>query len=342
LVKKVQKTIFLYTRKYNTKKMGFANFSLFSVPLQKKRDKTHSMYHNPVMLQECLEGLNIKPEGIYVDLTFGGGGHSKAILERLAGKGKLYAFDQDADAGEEAEKIDSPHFQFIDGNFRHFKRYLRLHNVPPVDGILADLGVSSHQFDTPARGFSIRFEGELDMRMNQQSDLTASHILATYSEEKLRNMLYMYGEVSNAKVLTNSLIRQRIKKPITTIQELKEVCLQHAPRNKQMQYLAQVFQALRIEVNDEMKALEEMLLQMPEAIKKDGRLVVLTYHSLEDRLVKNFIQKGKFEGEVEKDVYGNFYIPFEGVNRKVIIPSDEEISANSRARSAKLRVATRV
>lgn len=324
------------------KKWVLQIFRYFLYLCTKKRDKIYRMYHNPVMLQECLEGLNIKPEGIYVDLTFGGGGHSKAILERLAGKGKLYAFDQDADAGEQAEKIDSPHFQFIDGNFRHFKRYLRLHNVPAVDGILADLGVSSHQFDTPERGFSIRFEGELDMRMNQQSDLTASHILATYSEEKLRAMLYMYGEVSNAKILTNSLIRQRIKKPITTIQELKEVCLQHAPRNKQMQYLAQVFQALRIEVNDEMKALEEMLLQMPESIKKEGRLVVLTYHSLEDRLVKNFIQKGKFEGEVEKDVYGNFYVPFEAVNRKVIIPTDEEVSANSRARSAKLRVATRV
>jgi 16S rRNA (cytosine1402-N4)-methyltransferase len=300
------------------------------------------MYHIPAMLSECLEGLAIKPEGVYVDLTFGGGGHSKAILERLSGKGKLYAFDQDEDAGKEAEKIDNPHFQFIEGNFRHFKRYLRVYGVQEVDGILADLGVSSHQFDTPERGFSIRFEGDLDMRMSQQGELTAKDILNSYTNEKLKHIFYSYGEIDNAKVLTQSIIRERIKKPLATIQELKQICLKHAPRNKQTQYLAQVFQALRIEVNDEMKALEDMLLQMPEAIKQGGRLVVLTYHSLEDRLVKNFIQKGKLEGEVEKDLYGNFYVPFEAVNRKPLTPTETEITENSRARSAKLRVATRI
>lgn len=300
------------------------------------------MYHNPVMLSECLEGLDIKPEGTYLDLTFGGGGHSKAILERLAGKGKLFAFDQDEDASKEAEKIQSPHFKFIDGNFRYFKRYLRILGIQEVDGILADLGVSSHQFDTPERGFSIRFEGDLDMRMNQQDELSAKEIITTYEEAKLRHLFYTYGEINNAKALVGSILRERIKHPITTVQELKEICLMHAPRNKQTQYLAQVFQALRIEVNDELKALEDMLLQTTDTIKKGGRLVVLTYHSLEDRLVKNFIQKGKFEGEIEKDVYGNFYVPFEAINRKPIVASESELASNSRARSAKLRVAVKV
>ncbi len=298
-------------------------------------------YHNPVMLSACIEGLDIKPEGTYLDLTFGGGGHSKAILERLAGKGKLFAFDQDEDAGKEAEKIDSPHFKFIDGNFRHFKRYLRVHGIQTVDGILADLGVSSHQFDTPTRGFSIRFEGALDMRMNQQDALSAQEILAKYPEEKLLYLFYQYGEINNAKALVNSLLRARISEPIQTIQALKEICLKHAPHKKQTQYLAQVFQALRIEVNDELKALEEMILQTTECIKEGGRLVVLTYHSLEDRLVKNFIQKGKLEGEVEKDIYGNFYVPFQAINRKPITATEAELASNSRARSAKLRIAQR-
>jgi len=300
------------------------------------------MYHNPVMLAECMEGLNIRPDGIYIDLTFGGGGHSKAILERLGKGGKVFAFDQDEDARLEAEKIDNPQFQFIEANFRHFHRYLRLYGVQKVDGILADLGVSSHQFDTATRGFSIRFDGGLDMRMNQQEGTTAADIIKTYKEEQLKDLLSNYGEVHNSKTLANALVRNRMKQPINTIQGLKDVCLQYAPRGKHNQYLAQIFQALRIEVNDELKALEEMILQTPEIIAKGGRFVVLTYHSLEDRLVKNFIQKGKFSGDIEKDMYGNYYVPFEAINRKPMSATQEELAINSRARSAKLRVAGKV
>jgi len=293
------------------------------------------------MLAECIEGLHIRPDGIYLDLTFGGGGHSRAILERLGTGGKLFAFDQDEDAKQEAEKIDHPCFQFVEANFRYFRRYLRLYGIQQVDGILADLGVSSHQFDTAERGFSIRFDGALDMRMNQQEGVTATEIIQTYTEEKLQNLLYSYGEIHNSKLLANALVRNRMKQPITTIQNLKDICLQYAPYKKQNQYLAQVFQALRIEVNDELKALEEMIWQTPEGIRQGGRLVVLTYHSLEDRLVKNFIQKGKFSGEVEKDLYGNYYVPFEAVNRKPITATEEELASNTRARSAKLRIASR-
>ena len=294
------------------------------------------------MLAECLEGLNIRPDGTYLDLTFGGGGHSKAILERLGDKGKLIAFDQDEDAKREAGKIDSPNFQFIEANFRYFRRYLRLYGVQQVDGILADLGVSSHQFDTAARGFSIRFDGELDMRMNQQEGTTAAQLIQNYTEEQISTLFYKYGEINNSKQLANAIVRNRMKKAITTVQELKNICLQYAPRGKQNQYLAQAFQALRIEVNDEMGALEEMILQMPEAIRQGGRWVVLTYHSLEDRLVKNFVQKGKFEGEIEKDIYGNYYVPFEAINRKPLTASEAELAQNPRARSAKLRIAARV
>ncbi len=300
------------------------------------------MYHTPVMLAECIEGLNIRPNGTYLDLTFGGGGHSRAILERLGEGGKLIAFDQDEDARAEAEKIESPYFQFVETNFRYFRRYLRLYGIHQVDGILADLGVSSHQFDTANRGFSIRFDGVLDMRMNQQEGTTAAEIIQTYTEEKLQNLLYVYGEIHNSKLLANALVRTRMKQPITTIQALKEICLQYAPYKKQNQYLAQIFQALRIEVNDELKALEEMILQTPEAIAKGGRFVVLTYHSLEDRLAKNFIQKGKFSGEIEKDLYGNYYVPFEATHRKTLTATETELASNSRARSAKLRVAERV
>jgi len=289
-----------------------------------------------------MEGLNIRPDGIYIDLTFGGGGHSKAILERLGKGGKVFAFDQDEDARLEAEKIDNPQFQFIEANFRHFHRYLRLYGVQKVDGILADLGVSSHQFDTATRGFSIRFDGGLDMRMNQQEGTTAADIIKTYKEEQLKDLLSNYGEVHNSKTLANALVRNRMKQPINTIQGLKDVCLQYAPRGKHNQYLAQIFQALRIEVNDELKALEEMILQTPEIIAKGGRFVVLTYHSLEDRLVKNFIQKGKFSGDIEKDMYGNYYVPFEAINRKPMSATQEELAINSRARSAKLRVAGKV
>ena len=299
------------------------------------------MYHNPVMLAECLEGLQIKPNGVYVDLTFGGGGHSRSILEQLGENGKLYAFDQDEDAAKQASQIDNPNFQFIEANFRFCRRYLRLHGVKEVNGILADLGVSSYQFDTPERGFSTRFNALLDMRMNQQGDVTAKAILEHYKEEDLHRIFGMYGEVTNAKTLANAIIRNRVQQPIQYIDQLKGICVQYAPRGKHNQYLAQVFQALRIEVNDEMKALEETLLQMPELIKPEGRLVVMTYHSLEDRLVKNFIQKGKFHGELEKDLYGNTSTPFLSLIRKPMTASEAELNANSRARSAKLRIAKR-
>jgi 16S rRNA (cytosine1402-N4)-methyltransferase len=300
-----------------------------------------SEYHHPVMLAECIDALQIKPDGTYIDLTFGGGGHSKAILEKLGGKGKLFSFDQDEDVLPFAEAMSCPQFQLIETNFRFFQRYLRLHKVEKVDGILADLGISSHQIDTPERGFSTRFQAILDMRMGKQGDLTAHQVLNEYKEEDLHRILGIYGEVQNAKTLANALIRARLAKPITTINDLKEVCLQYAPRGKQNQYLAQVFQALRIEVNDELKALEEMLLQTTDILKTGGRLIIMSYHSLEDRLVKNFIQKGKFYGGVEKDLYGNFYTPFTAIHRKPITATPEEISQNPRARSAKLRIAER-
>lgn len=298
-------------------------------------------YHIPVMLEACLDGLNIKPEGVYVDLTFGGGGHSAAILQKLNNKGHLYAFDQDQDAKKESQKIRSSHFTFIEANFRFFKKYLRLHGINKVDGILADLGISSHQIDTPERGFSIRFEADLDMRMNQNAEITAQEIINNYSEAELHKILGIYGEIKNARTLANAIVRERLKKSIKTVQDLKEIAQKLAPKGLINKYLAQVFQALRIEVNDELKALEEMLLQTAEVLRPGGRLVVLSYHSLEDRLVKNFIQKGKFYGEVEKDIYGNFSVPFEALNRKPLEPSEAEIALNNRARSAKLRVAVK-
>jgi 16S rRNA (cytosine1402-N4)-methyltransferase len=300
------------------------------------------IYHTPVMLTECLEGLNINPQGTYVDLTFGGGGHSKAILEKLTTQGRLLAFDQDEDAKQLAQNINQANFTFIQANFRFFKKYLRLHKVNQVDGILADLGISSHQIDTPERGFSIRFEGDLDMRMDQQAELTAQTIVNEYSESELHKILGIYGEVKNARTLAIALVRERVKKPIHTIEDLKKVASQYAPKGLINKYLAQVFQALRIEVNDEMKVLEEMLLQTADVLKPQGRLVMMAYHSLEDRLVKNYIQKGKFSGEVEKDIYGNFFVPFQAINRKPITPSDAEIAENNRARSAKLRIAEKV
>jgi 16S rRNA (cytosine1402-N4)-methyltransferase len=299
-------------------------------------------YHQPVMLSESIEGLNIRPEGTYIDLTFGGGGHSRAILGKLGENGKLYSFDQDEDVLPIADSMQDSHFQFIEANFRFFKRYLRVYGVEKVDGILADLGVSSHQFDTASRGFSTRFQGLLDMRMNQQGTLTAQRIVNEYKEEELHRILGIYGEVTNAKTLANALVRNRLKAKIETIDDLKRICTPLAPKGKMNQYLAQVFQALRIEVNDEMKALEDMLEQTAEMLNLGGRLVILSYHSLEDRLVKNFIQKGKFQGDVEKDIFGNFYVPFQSVHRKPLTPSSTEIAENPRARSAKLRVAVRV
>lgn len=296
------------------------------------------MYHIPVMLAECLEALQIQPNGTYVDLTFGGGGHAKAVLEKLQ-QGRLYAFDQDNEAEENAKLLDNKQLIFIKSNFRHLKKYLRLHGCTQVDGILADLGVSSHQIDSAARGFSTRFDGELDMRMNRSQELSAKQIVNKYSKEELQRIFGMYGEVRNAKTLAEGIVQGRNSKMINTTQELKNILNRFAPKFSEFKYQAQVFQALRIEVNDELGALEEMLLQTAEVLKPNGRLVVLTYHSLEDRLVKNFIQKGKFHGEIEKDIYGNFSLPLEALNRKPIEASTAEVAQNNRARSAKLRVA---
>jgi 16S rRNA (cytosine1402-N4)-methyltransferase len=296
-------------------------------------------YHNPVMLQECMEGLNIKPDGIYVDVTFGGGGHSREILKHLGPKGRLLAFDQDADAQKNLPKDDR--LTFIDQNFRYLKNNCRLQGAIPADGILADLGVSSHQFDQPERGFSIRFDANLDMRMDQGSLLTAKQVVNTYSEEQLHRILGIYGEIKNAKTLAQTLVTQRLNKPIDTVDELKSAIAKLIPKGKENKYLAQVFQALRIEVNQELEALKEFLEQTVDVLKTEGRLVVMSYHSLEDRLVKNFIAKGKFQGEVEKDFFGNQIKPLESITRKAIVASDEEIKLNNRARSAKLRIAVK-
>lgn len=301
-----------------------------------------TQYHNPVLLNECLDGLQIRPGGIYVDVTFGGGGHSRAILDRLEpGTGRLLGFDQDADAKANAQAIGDSRLTFVAANFRHLQRYLRLYGVRQVDGILADLGISSHQIDTPERGFSTRFDAELDMRMNQQADRTAREVVNTYSEEQLHRILGMYGEVTNARTLAAAMVAARSSRPIKTVNDLKAVLQRFAPRGKENKYFAQVFQAIRIEVNDELKVLEEFLEQVPEVLKPDGRLVVMSYHSLEDRLVKNFINKGKFFGEVEKDLFGNELKPLQAVTRKPIEASEEEVGRNPRARSAKLRIATK-
>lgn len=293
-------------------------------------------YHIPVMLGPCIEGLAINPNGIYIDLTFGGGGHSKEILKHLE-KGHLYGFDQDVDAEANIPKDDR--FTFIQANFRDFRKYLRLYGVNQVDGILADLGISSHQIDEPKRGFSTRFEGELDMRMSSGMDISAKDVLNTYEEGKLHKIFGIYGEIKNAKTLAQAVVSQRAAAPFETTADFKALLQKYAPRGKEFKYFAQVFQALRIEVNDEMGALEDMLKQTVEALKPGGRLVVMSYHSLEDRLVKNFIIKGKFQGEVEKDFYGNLIRPLEPVLRKALIADDEEIQRNNRARSAKLRIA---
>jgi 16S rRNA (cytosine1402-N4)-methyltransferase len=299
------------------------------------------MYHVPVLLKESIEGLDIKPEGIYVDLTFGGGGHSKEILKKLKG-GRLFGFDQDSDAKKNAEEINDSSFTFIEGNFRYLKRYLKSEGVRKVDGILADLGVSSHQIDSAERGFSTRFDAELDMRMDQGSAKTAKQVINNYSEADLHKIFGMYGEIRNAKTVANAIAKGRVGKGINRVDELKNVLKSYAPRGKENKFFAQVFQALRIEVNEELKALEEMLTQSAEVIAKGGKLVVISYHSLEDRLVKNFINKGKFFGEVEKDLYGNYETPFEAVNKKPLEAGEEEIERNKRARSAKLRIAVKI
>ncbi|MER2997099.1 16S rRNA (cytosine(1402)-N(4))-methyltransferase RsmH [Pontibacter populi] len=295
-------------------------------------------YHRPVMLEESVDALAIKPDGVYVDVTFGGGGHSALIVSKLT-TGKLYSFDQDRDAEEQSKKLEGPNFQFVRANFRDLKKYLRLYRVKEVDGILADLGVSSHQFNEGSRGFSTRFDGPLDMRMDYDQGDSAKDVVENYSEEQLHRIFGIYGEVKNAKTLARTIVEQRARKPIETIEDFKQAIRTCTPKGKENKYLAQVFQALRIEVNDEMKALEEMLVQAAEVLKPGGRLAVISYHSLEDRLVKNFIAKGKFFGEVEKDLFGNEKKPLDAVSRKPVVPTEEELLINSRSRSAKLRIA---
>lgn len=298
-------------------------------------------YHEPVLLNECIDALQINSSGIYVDATFGGGGHSLKILEQLKG-GRLIAFDQDDDARKQAENIQSRSFTFCHTNFQYLKRYLKLNGVSKVNGILADLGISSHQIDSPQRGFSTRFDGPLDMRMDQSTNQTAADVLNEYQEEELHKIFGMYGELRNARTVARMVVQHRVNKKFVRTEDLKTVLQSVAPKGKEFKYFAQVFQALRIEVNQEMKALENFLHQCGEVMEKEGRLVVMSYHSLEDRMVKNYINKGKVFGEVDKDFYGNELKPFEGVNRKPIEPSEEEIANNKRARSAKLRIAEKL
>jgi len=293
-------------------------------------------YHNPVLLDECIEGLNIKPTGIYVDVTFGGGGHSKLILKHLDG-GKLYAFDQDDNAHKNTLEGDS--FKLINANFRHLKNFLRMEGIRKIDGLLADLGVSSHQFDVAERGFSIRFDGELDMRMNTNSPLSARNVVNEYGQEELANVLFKYGELRNSRAIAREIISAREVEEIITTGQLIEVVVNMVPEKKKNQFLARIFQAIRIEVNDEIKALEEMLLDAVDMLNEGGRLVVLSYHSLEDRMVKNLLKKGKIEGDLEKDFFGNPIKDLKEITRKAIVATEQQITENTRARSARLRVA---
>src|ERR1700743_542141 len=283
-----------------------------------------SNYHTPVMLKECIDGLNIKPEGTYVDVTFGGGGHSREIMKHLGDDGRLLAFDQDADAQQNV--IADDRFEFIDQNFRYLKNFCRLHHAIPVDGILADLGVSSYQFDQAERGFSIRFDAELDMRMNRAGGLSAKDVVNTYEEAELHRIFGIYGEIQNAKSLANTIVVARLSAPIVTVADLKNVISARIPKGKENKYLAQVFQALRIEVNQELEALKDFLVQSAEVLVSGGRLVVMSYHSLEDRLGKHFIAKGKFSGDVEKDFFGNDQKTFEAVSRGAITATEEELA----------------
>ena len=296
-------------------------------------------YHKPVLLFESIDGLNIKPDGVYVDVTFGGGGHSREILKRLGEKGRLFAFDQDEDAVENI--IDDERFVLIGENFSHIKRFLRFYGVKKVDGILADLGVSSHQFDEPERGFTIRFEADLDMRMNRQNSLSAFEVVNKYGEDKLSNILYQFGELRNSKAIASQIVEAREVDEIRTSFKLKEILQRFLPKNREHKILAQIFQAIRIEVNQEMEVLKQFLLQIPELLTDGGRISIISYHSLEDRLVKRFIQNGKFEGEPEKDFYGNISVPLKKAG-KLIVPTAIEIKENNRARSAKLRIAVKV
>lgn len=303
------------------------------------KENEKSCYHVPVMLNDCLEGLAIRPDGIYVDVTFGGGGHSRGILAHLNERGRLYGFDQDADA--EGNIPDDNRFIFVRSNFRYLYNFMRYHGqIGQVDGILADLGVSSHHFDDEARGFSFRFDGALDMRMNRRAGRTAAEVLNSSTEESLADLFYLYGELKTARKIAAAIVKSRENKPLVTIGDLLAVVKPFVGRGeKEKKFLAQIFQALRIEVNDEMRALREMLSQTTQVLRPGGRLVVMTYHSLEDRLVKNFLKTGNFEGKSEQDFFGNVRAPFRLVNNKVIIPSNEEIESNPRSRSAKLRIA---
>ncbi len=293
-------------------------------------------YHNPVLLKETVDGLNIKPDGVYVDVTFGGGGHSKEILSRLNANGKLFGFDQDEDAWGNA--LPDERFTLIQENFRYIKRFLRFHGIKEVDGILADLGVSSHQFDVPERGFSTRFDADLDMRMSKKNDLDAHKIINEYDDVNLKRVFLDYGELKIAPALARTIIEAREIKSIDTTDELKLILQRFLPEQFKNKVLAQIYQAIRIEVNQEMDVLKEFLEQSLDILKPEGRLSVISYHSLEDRLVKRFMKNGMFEGEPEKDFFGNFSVPFKLIG-KLIVPTEEEIKINNRARSAKLRIA---
>lgn len=296
-----------------------------------------AVYHVPALLRETIGGMNIRPDGVYVDVTFGGGGHSKAILNELGENGRLFGFDQDIDALDNIP--DDKRFTFVRSNFRYLTNFLKYHGVEKIDGLLADLGVSSHHFDEAERGFSFRFDGDLDMRMNVAARIKASDLLANYTEEQLADVFYLYGELHNARKIARTIVQQREKEPIVRISQFVEVLKPFFSREKEKKDMARVFQALRIEVNSEMKVLEEMLTQCVDLLNPGGRIAVLTYHSLEDRLVKNFFRSGNFEGKIEKDFFGNVIAPLKAVNNKVIVAGDEEISMNPRARSAKLRIA---
>lgn len=304
-----------------------------------ERNQKKMNYHSPVLLKETVDGLNIKKDGVYVDVTFGGGGHSKEILKRLGSDGKLYAFDQDEDAMKNA--LNDERFTLINENFRYITQFLKFYGIREIDGILADFGVSSHQFDKAERGFSTRFDADLDMRMSKKNSVSAYEIVNTYSYEALRKVFFEYGDLRNANALAKAIVEQREEMPIKTTEELKKVLQRFLPNFKEHKILAQIYQAIRIEVNQEIQVIKEFLLQTSNLLNEGGRISVLSYHSLEDRLVKRFIREGQFEGEAEKDFYGNISVPFKKVGR-LIVPSKEEIKKNNRARSAKLRIAERV
>lgn len=308
--------------------------------MQNEMVTTAGSYHVPALLTESIDGLNVKSSGIYIDATFGGGGHSREIMRRLGKEGRLLVFDQDMDAY--ANRIEDERFVFVHANFCYLRNFLHYHGVEEIDGLLADLGVSSHHFDDESRGFSFRFEGDLDMRMNRNAALKASEILNNYSEEKLADIFYLYGEMRNARLIAKAVARERVVAPIDTVQRFLDVLKPFVGKDKEKKDLARIFQALRIEVNDEMNTLRKLLEDAVRVLKPGGRIVILTYHSLEDRLVKNFFKTGNFEGKLQKDFYGNPIVPLRVINNKVIVASDEEVAVNPRARSAKLRIAEKI